>query len=716
MKRKKNYKAKLGLAALTLMGTSALSFADEQGQSATQLSEVVVTGQHARMTSKGYTAREITLPKYSQPLLHTPQSISVVTKELMKDQHVTSMRDAVRNVSGISIAAGEGGAQGDSLTLRGFTARNDIFLDGMRDFGSYYRDAFNWESVEVLKGPASVAFGRGSTGGVVNQVSKAPKKQTASSVEFSVSDVGRQRVVVDTNVSDKENKIAMRLNAMEESGSVANRDVVEGNRWGIAPSITYGVGTDTRVTLSHMHQQDSSIPDYGIPWLFNAPAPVDPSTYYGFESDFLRTRADVSTLKIEQDFGSTTIQNQVRYGNYTRQFRGTEAKIAGSPTLTTPISAIQITRNILDRDSTETLLQDQLSLSTKFDFGQVSHDLNIGIEASRETSDPVQKSYTGVPGDSLVAPNNNQSFSGTFTTTTTRVASDSFGLYGIDTIALNSQWDVIAGLRWDQIKTSFSQTYASKTTRLEGSDSMLSYRGALVYKPAEEGSIYLGYGTSFNPSAETLSLSTGNASLSPEENATIELGTKWELFKKKVLLRTSLFRTDKKNARETNPGNSSQIVLAGQQRVTGLELEISGKFTDAWAVNFSSTYMTSEVLSSQYFPSSVGKRLANVPDMTLSLWSTYALDKQWEIGGGTTYVGARTSSSTAPFDATTGLIREVPSYWTFSAMASHKWNDRVETQLNIGNLFNTTYYDQVHNAHIVPGEGRTFTLSTSVKF
>jgi catecholate siderophore receptor len=239
------------------------------------------------------------LVKYQQPQLEIPQTVNVVPNAVLEQQGTTTLRDALRNVAGISLAAGEGGAQGDNLTIRGFTARNDLFIDGMRDFGSYYRDPFNTEEVEVLQGPSSVTFGRGSTGGIVNQASKTPSLNEFLSVDLQFGTDATRRATVDTNVPLPKLGFgaAFRLNAMGDIGDVAGRDIAENRRLGIAPSLVLGLGTPTRLTFTYFHQNEDDIPDYGLPWLFNGPAPVDRSNYYGLKNaNFLRTYDDMPII------------------------------------------------------------------------------------------------------------------------------------------------------------------------------------------------------------------------------------------------------------------------------------------------------------------------------------------------------------------------------------------------------------------------------------
>ena len=308
------------------------------------------------------TGVEISLPKFTQPLIDTPQSIDIVPQHIIQDQGATTLRDTLRNVAGISIAAGEGGAQGDNLTVRGFTARNDIFLDGMRDFGSYYRDPFAMQEVAVLQGPSSVTFGRGSTGGVINQETKAPQTAAlfAGTAELGTDQTKRITADLDRPLPSLGSGTAFRLNLMGHDSKFAGRDIAENRRYGIAPSLAFGLGSPTRLTLSYLREGADDTPDYGIPWLFNGPAPVERRNYYGFEhGNYLKTNVDMGTVKFEHDVNShITFRNQARYAHYHRDVRITEAQIDATSLdpdpLSTPLGQIEVLRNQIAVNSTET--------------------------------------------------------------------------------------------------------------------------------------------------------------------------------------------------------------------------------------------------------------------------------------------------------------------------------------------------------------------------
>ena len=671
-------------------------------------------------------------PKFTEPLRETPQTIDVVPQQILQDQGVSTLRDALRNVAGISLAAGEGGAQGDNLTIRGYSARNDIFMDGMRDFGSYYRDSFDLEEIEVLQGPSSMTFGRGSTGGVVNQVTKTPEQGhfIGGTLQFG-SDLTR-RVTADIN-QPLGNTTAFRLNVMGHDGDVADRHAAENRRFGVAPALTFGLGTPTRVTLSYLHEQENDVPDYGIPWLFNGPAPVDRENYYGFrDTNFLRTRVDVATARVEHDFDhGVTLRNQVRYGHYHRAAQITEAQVVNTATnpvnLDIPLDDILVNRNQITVESLETFLSDQMDATFKFKTGSLEHAVVAGVEGARETSAPKRFNFpfaTGpgvpvaVPQTSLLNPDEDQPFVGfERPTSVVDTLATSVGLYAVDTVKIGKYVDLIGGVRWDHFDADYSAlTYAYPPavpaptvtpTHFNQVDNMPSYRAGVVIKPTHNGSVYFSYGTSFNPSAESLSLTKATTGIDPESNRTFEVGSKWDLLGKKLSLAGAIFRTTKLNAREPSVEDPTLNVLAGTQRVSGAQISVTGRITDRWQVLSSYAYLDGKLVSSEAYAQFVGAQLANVPRNTFNLWTTYMMPWRLTVGGGSQFVDSRTASTTAPFDPTTGLLKQIPSYWVFNAMASRPINDHVSFQVNFYNLANRYYYDEPHPAHIVPGAGFT---------
>jgi len=287
--------------------------------------------------------------------------------------------------------------------------------------------------------------------------------------------------------------------------------------------------------------------------------------------------------------------------------------------------------------------------------------------------------------------------------------------YVLDTLSLGRKWSFTGGVRWDRFDTSYKQTVAPAAS-FNRVDRMATWRAAAVYKPAPAASVYFAAGTSFNPSAESLALSSSTANLPPEKNRSYEFGSKWDLSGGNLSLRGAIFRTEKTNAREPDPNNPVLNVLAGEQRVEGVQVEARGHVTRRWDLVSSYAHLNARVLNSNYYPAAIGARLANVPRNTFNLWSHHDLPWRWEMGLGGNFVSSRTASSTAPFDAATGLVKQVPGYWVFGLMAKRRLAEHVDFQANVNNLANRYYYDQLHPAHIVLGPGRSALIGLKFKF
>src|SRR5215469_10066911 len=339
----------LGLAAALPAGAALAQ------QASTPVTGVQVTGAE----TPDYKVDTVSISKLTQPVLDTPQQIESISRQLMQDRGELSLNDALRNASGVSLGAGESSWQGTNLTLRGFNARNDMYLDGMRDFGSYYRDPFNLEQVQVLEGPSSVLFGRGSTGGVVNQVSKTPTLGGHISVEATVGtdNIHRGTIDIDAPLPQLGQGAAVRVNIMAHENNVAGfSDIPHFFRWGVAPSLALGLGTPTRATFSYFHQSEDDVPTQGIPWYLNAPAPVPRSNFYGFSSDYLHTTADDWTAKVEHDFNAMfSVSDQLRYAQYFHSWRQIEAQPAAA-TASTPLATETVKRALQGSNSHESFL------------------------------------------------------------------------------------------------------------------------------------------------------------------------------------------------------------------------------------------------------------------------------------------------------------------------------------------------------------------------
>jgi catecholate siderophore receptor len=720
----------------------------------------------------------VSMTKFTEPLINTAQSITVIPQFVVKDEGVTTLRDTLRNVPGISLAAGEAGAQGDNLTIRGFTARNDIFLDGIRDFGSYYRDTFNYEQVDVLEGPAGVQFGRGSTGGVVNQESKVATVQQFAHVQAQFGTDATRRITADINkpLLDTLGGSAVRLNAVGQLSGVAGRPFAEVRRWGVAPSVAIGLNTKTRATLNYVHLQDNDTPDYGLPWLNNtvAPGPIR-HDYYGFPNEnYLQTNDDIVTLKVEHEFSPNLNLHMIaRAANYPRQAQITEPQICSNVAASVPVggvvaklptsavnpalpcpytgssdpNTILVNRNQIQVKSVEGDLWDQAEVTARFKLLGVRNALVAGVEGGQEISNPIRTSYTingvnTVPFTLLTNPNTQQPFAGTsYITSIVHTKSESVGVYFVDTVKLGRLFELSGGVRWDRFDTGYNLwqptppsggTVTAPVAPINRVDEQPSYRAAFVYKPSTHGSVYFDYGTSFNPAAESLSLSIGlaNSSAAPEENETYEAGVKWSFLNERLLTEGAWFRTEKDNARETDPTNSNNIVAAGNQLVKGVQFSMVGRLPRGIDLVAGYAYLNSDVIYSKFFPTSVGYPLANVPKQTFNLFVTHQLPWRLSAGLGGNYVASRTASSTVPyvptgyapnpngagFVVTSVAMKQVPGYWLFDAMLRRPITERLELQANVNNLLNRYFIDLPHPSHLIPGAGANALIGINFKF
>ncbi|MDP5292163.1 TonB-dependent siderophore receptor [Oceanimonas sp. CHS3-5] len=719
-------------------------------QDVTRLDTVLVK----ESREQGYKAGESASNKYVKPLLDTPQTVTVVPKEVMEEQQALSLRQVLSNVSGITFDAGEGGGgSGDKINIRGFSANANMQIDGLRDSSQNNRtDTFNIEQVEVLKGPNSVFGGAGTTGGAINQVSKAPKQRDFAEIGASVGTDNYRRVTLDANTMlDVGVNSAARINLMAHENDVPGRNDIDRQRFGIAPSVTIGLSEQTRATLSYFHQQDDNLPDYGLPARDGKVVPgVDRESYFGWRNlDEEKIQSDAVTLKLEHELSDTArIENQTRYSRVDRDTTVSASHISRFKRKEEPAGSgeFEVDKgNFLPdgqylpagpqayrRDAQTDMWINQTGLAVEFDTGALKHDMLVGAEISRETYDLTSSNYNLGQGTSAY-PENGYSLAnppGVWTgpvTVTPRGGKeaelDTRALYVFDTVTLHSQWDLSLGLRHDWISGETTDKDSGETTST--SDQMFSGRAGIVFKPADNGRVYLAYGTSFNPSAEALATSgglprgNGAENLKPEKNETWELGTKWELMNGRLGLDGALFRVDKTNARETNADD--ELELAGEQRVQGMELGLTGVLTDEWKVFANYTLLDSETLKSVAKPqeggrSAEGNPLGNTPRNSANLWTTYELMPGVELGYGARYVGSRYVAS--------DVDAKIDSYWVHNAMASYQVTDAFSLQLNVNNLFDEDYVERVRgrpglddrSSAVELGDGRSAVLSANYRF
>jgi catecholate siderophore receptor len=673
-----------------------------------------------------YTAPTSGLAKLTEPLQDTPISVTTITQQLMQDRGDTNLNDALRNVPSITLQSSESSWEGNAPFIRGFSARTDMFIDGMRDIGMYYRDPFNMDKVEVLEGPDSILFGRGSTGGVIEQDSKMPVLDQFISANLSggTNDLARATADINIPIEGLGLPAAARINLMANTNGVADRDLVNYNRFGLAPSLALGLGEPTRVTFSYFYQQERDRPDFGVPWYFGTPAAVPRNNYYGFRTDKLQTTADMGTVKVEHDLDDwVTVRDQSRYAAYTRYELAAKPGLAANVTPTTPLSSAGVALNSFSVVSTEKQFQNQIDALMKFVTGPIAHDMDAGFEYDWESSDPKYYTNAGLT-NTLLNPNENQTYSPSLTYQRVNIntTTNTEGGYFTDTLKLGDEWQAILGARVDRFSVHFNEQLYSVPPATTGvvtatniknrEDTLPSWHAALLYKPVPNGTFYFTYGTSFNPSAETLDIissfstfSLANENLSPERNRTFELGTKWSLMDGVLQLDGSLFETDKVNARIPSdiPGFN---ILGGDEQAQGFEMIAQGKITDEWNVSVGYDYLSSGTTQTAPGGPPIGLPLVFAPHDNLTFWTTYQILPDIQVGGGGQYMGSRYAQTTAP-------IEQAPSYVTFDAMAKWSIDERFDLQVNVYNLTDKYYYDMMHFAFVVPGAGRSamFTLN-----
>lgn len=710
----------LGVSAAALGAAFGLALS-APAMAQTALPPVQVTGSQ----TGSYTAPSSDLVKLQEPMLDTPITVTTITQQLMSDRGDQNLNDALRNAPGVTLASNESSFMGNVPYIRGFSARTDMFMDGMRDIGMYYRDPFDLTQVEVLEGPDSILFGRGSTGGVIEQDSKTPQLTQFTDVSLSGGTASLLRGTGDLNIplEGLGTPAALRVNAMANTNKVADRDVVQYNRYGLAPSLALGLGTPTRLIVSYFYQSDDDTPDFGVPWYFGKPAPVPRNNYYGFRSDRETTSANIGTVKLDHDFSHwLTVDAVSRYAAYGRFESVAKPGLAANVTPSTPLSSAGVALNHFQLQSVETQFQNQVNGLAKFATGVIQHDVQVGAEYDFETSDPRYFTNTGLT-NTLLDPNENQTFTPTLTYQRANIdtTTNTEGAYLTDTMKLADQWQLILGARVDRFSVHFTDeafgsppgvvNVVTATNVKNREDTLPSWHGALLYKPAENGTLYFTYGTSFNPSAETLdiissftSFSLNNENIGPERNKTVELGTKWALLDGSLIANASIFETDKVNARIPDPSLPGFNILGGNQRVQGFEATLQGRITDLWNVSLGYDYLSSDTTKTVAGGPPLGFPLPFTPHNNLKFWTTYQILPQIEIGGGGEYVGSRYAQTTAP-------IEKVPDYLTLDVMAKYLINDQMDVQLNVYNLTDKFYYDMMHPQFVVPGAGRSAMLT-----
>ena len=663
--------------------------------------------------------RSTTATKTNTLLIDTPQAITVITKELIRDQAMQGMADVVRYVPGVGMAQGEGNR--DTPIVRGSGSTADLFIDGMRDDVQYFRDLYNIERVEALKGPNAMIFGRGGSGGLLNRVSKQADGETLRDLSLQVGTWNRLRATADIG-GELGEVAAFRVNALvEESDSF--RDDVSYRRRGINPTVTFNLGEYSRLELGLEHFEDERTADRGISSLTGNPLDVDPSTFFG---DPDRSTSDIKVDKfnalLEHAFANgISLRNRTLLGHYDKFYQNVFPGAARADQ-TVLLSAY-------NNETTRTNLLNQTDLSFVADIGSTQHTLLAGAEFGRQKTDNFRETGyfsaacpTGMPlpATSVRVSVSDPRYSGPICFQQSLTDADNHGVaetaaaYVQDQIEFSPKWLAVLGLRFDRFDVDLHNHRTG--THLTLSDELVSPRIGLIYKPQANVSVYANYSKAFLPrSGEQLaSLSASNEALEPESFKNLEVGAKWDVHPN-LSATIAIYRLARSNVAVVDPTNPAVLELlpGDSQRVTGIELGLSGKLTDNWSViggfAYQDAVITQRIESSAGSVIPAGTELAQVPSRTFSLWNRYDFSLRWGIGLG---VIARDKM----FTSTSNLVT-LPGYGRVDGAVFFRLNDALRMQLNVENLLDKNYYASANSdSNITPGSPRAINLGVNLSF
>jgi catecholate siderophore receptor len=684
-----------------------------------------------------YKADRLASNRFTEPLLNTPKTVTVLTKEILADKNATSFREIARSTAGVTLGTGEGGnAFGDRFFIRGFDARNDVFVDGIRDPSVSIRENFFTEQVEILRGPASSFAGRGTAGGAVNIVTKQAGFQDFYKTDGQIGSDNTKRVTVDVNqvISPA---FAIRVNGLFQEANVAGRNYVFDDRAGAAVAMTLKPTDTLKFTANYFHTDLNGLPDFGVPFNILSRRPftesiVPRNTYYGFVNrDFQRTQQDTGTLTAEwSPTEDITLSNRFRAAHSVLDYVGTLPEGPAIPA-SGNLFATTVNLNPQSRFQTADVTANVSDATFRFNTGPIRHTAVAGAEFSREV---VQfDAYTGLQselfggsaattgrlsGVNILFPPNLIPFSTRprLNGNPTTIPVDTKAGYLIETANYEDLVILNGGVRFDD----YSITSTNQGGSVQAHSGLLNYNVGLTVKPLPFWSVYGAYATSSNPVGAELDASgaaygglsptaTTNQIFGPERNTSTEFGTKAELFDRHLLATAALFRTTKDNAREVVGAN---IVAGAAYEVEGIDLGMAGKITDDWSVYAGYVLMDTKVTKSAV-PAQVGVRLANIANRSFSLLTKYKLTPFLEIGG-QAVSNSRISGGTLAANANV-----LPSYWRFDAFLEAKATENLTVKLYVANLFDRVYYDAFYRSaapFVFIAPGRTVSLIASTKF
>ena len=675
---------------------------DEKAE--TKLPEIKVLGSGEQ---KYLSKLSSTATKTETLLLDTPQAISVVTKDLIRDQSLRSMADVIRYVPGIVTAQGEGNR--DTAVFRGNSSTGDFFVDGIRDDVQYFRDFYNIESVEALKGSNAMIFGRGGSGGVINRVSKQAQWTPLQEASFTFGSWKNRRASVDLGTPINAN-LALRVNGMVENGD-SFRDGFHAKRKGVTPTLALRIGADTLLNLSYEHFRDDRTADRGIPSYLGKPLDVAASRFIGnAELSNTWSQVDAFSALLEHDFGAgINLRNRTRIANYDKFYQNV---FSGAVSADGKNVSLNGYNNATQRKN----LFNQTDLSFESQLAGLKHRYLLGLELGQQNTDNFRNTaYFPSAGNatSIVVPltqatTNNVVFKQSASDANNHGVATVAAIYAQDQIEISPQWQAILGLRRDQFKVDFTNN--RNASKIEHTDTPISPRVGLVFKPEKALSLYASYSLAFAPRAgdQLSSLTPSNQAFEPEKYTNLEIGTKWDV-RPDLNFSAALYHLDRKNMVITDPSDPTKSILIDGQRSQGLELAVNGRITPEWSVVGGYAYQDAKLSKTQSASLKAGATLAQVPTHSASLWNRYDFNRAWGMGLGIVYRGQI-------YPSTDNTVT-IPGFTRIDAAAYYAWDQHLQFQLNIENLNDTRYYASANsNNNISPGSPRAIRLGINLKF
>ncbi len=641
------------------------------------------------------------------PLHDVPQSVTIVTQEQIKDQLMMSIGDVVRYVPGVTAIQGENNR--DQLVIRGNSTSADFFLDGVRDDVQYYRDLYNLDSVEVLKGPNAMIFGRGGAGGVINRVTKEAGFMPLREITLEGGSFSNKRISADFDQPLVTDKVAFRLNGMYENSDTF-RNYVSLERYGINPTLTFtpGASKDTKITIGYENFRDNRGSDRGIPSFQGRPLDTDVSTFFGNPTlNTVRALVNIGTATIEHQIGGLNIKNRFSIGDYDRGYQNV---VPGVVTADGKQDSLSAYNNATQRRN----IFNQTDFTYTLHTGNIRHTLLGGTEVGRQLTNNFRNTgYFNNTDLTILVPVSNPTiytpitFRQSGTDADNHLRTNLAAVYVQDQIELNRYVQVLAGLRFDYFDL---QYHDNRTlTNLRRIDNLVSPRAGIVFKPIAPLSIYSSYSVSYLPSSgdQFSSLTVITQQVKPEKFTNYEVGVKWDV-SRRLALTTAVYRLDRTNTRSTDPNNAGAIVQTGSQRSNGFEWGATGSITKNWKIAggyaYQDTFVTSATTAAR-----AGAQAPQVPHNTFSIWNNYRILPKLGAGLGI----LNRSDMYAAIDNTVVL----PTYTRADAAVFYSLTERTRLQVNVENLLDRKYYlNGDSNTNISPGSPRAFRVALIARF